>query len=548
MTLTPEAPDTDFTVPLLQQRSYDAYVAGRDVPGIAWCHTLHAHALIGAPHAALTMLDELNTAQGLAEPLPTHPWVVGRTALVDLTTVDAALRAAGTAAPDWAATSQDTRLGILDGFCEALDTHAAEFEQLSAAEGHPLRTARWELEGMKSHLHPSSLEWLRDQLWYEEHVETSRVVLRRQPDGVVAIIPPANAPAPIAAIAAIAIAVGNTTVVRVPRSNPLTAMWLLREVLAPIVEAAGAPPGTLNVICADPAESLDRMILAEETSTMVYFGQTARGRSVQRRCADHGVKPVLELAGNDTLVVWDDADLDAAAQACTEAVAASGQICMLPNRIIAHPTIADGLLERILTRVDQLTPGFPDDEDTVLAAVKQQDGYLHALEECRTTSSVTLLRGGTKRDVHGNPDDTMGLFVDPAVARIDGLATAETMRVVTDETFYPLIPVIVPETSELDRVLDFVNNNHYGLRNSLWTNNTSLIDEWLRRCTNGGLLQINSPHTAAPPALAPTNGGTGLSNGGNAYGAQNFGLELTHLQGVHIPAPGADTRFRTPLG
>lgn len=544
MTITPEA-DAATEVHSIRPRSYDAYVAGHDVPGVAWRHTLHARPLIADPVAGLTLLDDLNSAS-LAEPLSTHPWVVGRTAVVDLATVDSALRAAATAAPEWAAVPAELRLQILEAFDRALVERASEFERLSAAEGHPLRTARWELEGMRAHCHPESLAYLRDQLWHEAHVDGSRLVLRRQPDGVVAIVPPANAPAPIAAIAAMAVAVGNAVVVRVPRSNPMTAMWLLRDILAPILEDAGAPAGTLNIVCADPVESLDRMITAEETSTLIYFGQTRRGRTVQQRCAENGIKTVLELAGNDSLVVWKDADLDQAAQACTEAVAASGQICMLPNRIVAHPEIADELVARILDRVDRMVPGFPDEEDTVLAVLQNQVGYFKALQECRDTSGATVLRGGTKRDVHGDVDAALGLFVDPAVVRIDGLATAEDMSVITDETFFPLIPVIVPGEHELGRVIEFVNNNAYGLRNSLWTTSDSLIDEWLSRVTNGGLLQVNAPHSSFPPALLPTNGGTGLSNGGEGYGAQNFGLEVTHLQGVHVASPQVDRR--TPLG
>jgi acyl-CoA reductase-like NAD-dependent aldehyde dehydrogenase len=116
------------------------------------------------------------------------------------------------------------------------------------------------------------------------------------------------------------------------------------------------------------------------------------------------------------------------------------------------------------------------------------------------------------------------------VLRVDGFARGRETEAVRSETFFPLLPVIVPETDRLADVIDYVNANPYGLRNSLWSGENDVIDEFIARVGNGGVLKINDSHIGFLPYL-PTHGGTGLTGG--AFGEANYPmLRSSHLQGV----------------
>jgi acyl-CoA reductase-like NAD-dependent aldehyde dehydrogenase len=128
------------------------------------------------------------------------------------------------------------------------------------------------------------------------------------------------------------------------------------------------------------------------------------------------------------------------------------------------------------------------------------------------------------------------VFLEPTVLRVDGMSGARNLSVVRDETFYPMLPVVVPEHAPdevlLDQVIEFINGNEYGLRNSLWSLSMEVIDRFIGGVRNGGLLKINDSHIGFLPIL-PTHGGTGRSGG--AFGEANYPiLKTSHLQGVSI--------------
>jgi acyl-CoA reductase-like NAD-dependent aldehyde dehydrogenase len=260
-----------------------------------------------------------------------------------------------------------------------------------------------------------------------------------------------------------------------------------------------------------------------------------------------GKKPVLELAGNDGFVVWKDADLDLAAEALTESFFGSGQICMVPKYAIVHPAIADRLLDRLVSLASKIRPGYPEDPEVLLSPVLRTDKYFEYLHEA-TATGAEVIAGGHRLEVDGTRSET-GTFVAPTVLRIDGLVNARSLSAVREETFFPLLPVVVPLEDHdglLEDVIAFLNANAYGLRNSLWTTDSEVIDAFVARVTNGGLLKVNDSHIGFVPCLS-THGGTGLTGG--PFGELNYPLLRTsHLQGVSI-ADGVQPRtavFESP--
>src|SRR4029077_11009632 len=104
-----------------------------------------------------------------------------------------------------------------------------------------------------------------------------------------------------------------------------------------------------------------------------------------------------------------------------------------------------------------------------------------------------------------------GFFLEPTVVRVDGLMESRVLACVREETFFPLLPVIVPSADErdglLDRVIDFLNANEYGLRNSVWASDPAVIERFADEVTNAGLLKVNESHIGFAAPLA-THGGT----------------------------------------
>ncbi|HEY6739044.1 MAG TPA: aldehyde dehydrogenase family protein, partial [Actinopolymorphaceae bacterium] len=402
------------------------------------------------------------------------------------------------------------------------------------AEGHPRRLADWEVAGVLAGSSRESRESMAAMMERTARVDGRDLRLVRKPDGVVCLHPPRNAAASNSMLGLPALIGGNTLVVKAPRSSPLGVTWAWRELVAPILDEVGAPSGTLNVICSDPGPVLGQWLDSPLVDDVMFFGDSERGIEFGRQCVERGKKPVLELSGNDGVLVWKDAELDLAARALAECFYGSAQICMVPKYAIVHPDVAEELTGHLGKEISRIRPGLPEDPDALLSPVLRTQDFFSVLDEA-TGLGAELVMGGERIDQEGRPDAS-GVFLQPTVLRVPGLAAAGRMRAVRDETFYPLLPIVVPEpdTDEamFDRSLDFLNANPYGLRNSLWTRDEALVEEFCARVSNGGLLKVNDSHLGFAQGL-PTHGGTGLTGG--PFGEANFPiLRTTHLQGISI--------------
>jgi acyl-CoA reductase-like NAD-dependent aldehyde dehydrogenase len=517
-------------------RTYHSFVGGQDISSGSWVYVVSGAALLTDAFASLSLKRRLERGQAPGTDLP--PAIVGRVGRADTAIVRAALRAAADAAPEWGATPADIRItGLGKRIHETLLRHADEIVEVLVQEGHPVRLARWQVSGMLECFGPQSLGFYAQQS-RQEHVHGRRsIVVRRQPDGVVCLNPPHNAPLSSALLGATSIMAGNTLVVRAPRSAPLGVMYVMRDLLAPALAEAGAPPGTLNLVCGDPATMLPEWLDSPVVADIMYFGSTESGLRFQQRCVAAGKKPILELAGNDIVLVWRDADLDQAATAITEGFYGSGQLCMIPNQVIVHPQAADGLLARLADQAGRLRPGFPDDESVLLTPVLRNERFFACLRDA-LERGAELVCGGHALALDGRRDDT-GMFLEPTVVRVAGLDRARELDAVRQETFFPLIPVIVAEPAPdevlAERFTAFVNSNGYGLRNSVWARSEPVIERFVARIVNGGQLKVNDSHIGFLPYM-PTHGGTGLTGG--VFGEANYPvLRTSHLQGVSI-SPG----------
>lgn len=520
-------------------RTYHSYVGMQDIPSSSWVYVVSGRALLDDAFASLTVKRKLEQGKLAAEPAESLPAaIVGRVARADRATVLAALSAAATAAPEWGAAPAETRITeVGKRIHDMLVKHADQIVEMLVHEGHPLRLARWQVSGMLVCFGSQSLGFYAQQARQEYRCGSRSIIVRRQPDGVVCLNPPQNAPLSSALLGATAIMAGNALVVRAPRSAPLGVMFVMRELVAPVLAEVGAPPGTLNLVCGDPAEMLPLWLDSPLVNDIMYFGTSENGVRFQERCVAAGKKPILELAGNDLVVVWKDADLPNAAAAIIEGFYGSGQLCMIPNQVVVHPDIARELLSEIAAQASKLRPGYPDDEDVLLTPVLRNEKFFACLADA-LGKGAELVCGGYAMQLDGTRDDT-GMFLAPTIVRVDGLADARRVDAVRLETFFPLIPVVVAEPANddvmLDRFIEFINTNAYGLRNSIWARHEPTVERFVARVVNGGQLKVNDSHIGFLPYL-PTHGGTGLTGG--VFGEANYPvLRTSHLQGVSV-SPG----------
>ncbi|MEW5249687.1 aldehyde dehydrogenase family protein [Microbulbifer sp. 2201CG32-9] len=188
----------------------------------------------------------------------------------------------------------------------------------------------------------------------------------------------------------------------------------------------------------------------------------------------------------------------------------------------------------MLTGPSAIRPGLPEEKDVLLSPVLRTEEFFRFLNDA-VQAGGKVLSGGVRVELD-NTESPTGPFLSPTLLRIDGLKGARKIECVQKETFFPLLPLIVIEPEEddesLGRVIEFINSNEYGLRNSFWTSSEKTIERVVRQVNNGGLLKINDSHIGFVPWLG-THGGTGLTGG--PFGELNYPLlRTTHLQGVSI--------------
>ncbi|WP_249012386.1 aldehyde dehydrogenase family protein [Conexibacter sp. DBS9H8] len=276
------------------------------------------------------------------------------------------------------------------------------------------------------------------------HGQRRRAHTLRVPVRLVGAITPFNHPLnQVAHKLAPAIAVGAPIVLKPSEKTPLTAL-----ALSEIITAAGLAPAACQVLCAEPASVLDAFLADPSVELISFTGGVAVGKLIASRLGYR--RAVLELGGNDPLIVLADADLEqAAALAVTGAFANSGQRCTAVKRIIAVEAVADELADRVRAGAAAIRVGDPADPATGIGTVIDEPAAVAI--EARIAEAIAdgaaLLYGGERR----------GAQLTPAV--LDHVSV--TTRLVATETFGPVAPII--RVADLDAAIATANATPYAL-------------------------------------------------------------------------------------
>lgn len=369
--------------------------------------------------------------------------------------VDAACRAAQQAFPGWRDATPSERSLALLRIADALEGRAEEFVRLEVENtGKPYELAR------NDEL-PPSVDQIRffagaarhlQGLSAGEYLSNHTSMIRREPIGVCAQVTPWNYPLMMAVWKfAPALAAGNTVVLKPSDTTPVTAVALAE------LAAEFLPPGVFNVVTGD--RDTGRALVAHEVPQMVSVtGSVRAGQEVAVAAAADLKRVHLELGGKAPVVVFDDADLEAAAAAIVGAgYYNAGQDCTAATRVLAGARIHGDLAEALAEAARNTVTGDPYDEDTEYGPLNNPNQLARVLGFLeRAPDHARILAGG-------NPVGGDGFFFEPTV--VDGLLQDDEM--IQNEIFGPVITV--QQFDDENLAIEWANGVEYGLASSVWT-------------------------------------------------------------------------------
>jgi putative phosphonoacetaldehyde dehydrogenase len=369
--------------------------------------------------------------------------------------------------------SRFERASILNRAAELLRTRTEEAAALITLEsGLCMKDSRYEIGRVADVFNFSANEALRDdgQVFscdLTPHGKKRRVITQREPLlGVITAITPFNHPMnQVAHKIAPAIATNNRTVLKPSEKVPLSAYYL-----ADLLYEAGLPPPMLQVVTGDPAEIADELITNPNVALVTFTGGVAIGKYIAARAGYRRV--VLELGGNDPLIVMDDADLGRASDlAVLGSYKNSGQRCTAIKRILVHRTVADRFTELVVEKTRAWKCGDPSAASTDMGTVI--DEAAAALFEARVNEAIA--QGA--RLLIGN--ERQGALFPPTV--LDRVTPA--MELVAQETFGPVSPIIA--FNDLDDAIRIANGTAYGLSSGVCTDSLENITRFANELNVG---------------------------------------------------------------
>jgi acyl-CoA reductase-like NAD-dependent aldehyde dehydrogenase len=496
------------------------------------------------PYVEQAILDFEKTRSVLASvklkqiPPDINKYIYARYAIGDDNVNREAMRAAHEAAGGMRALSLQRRTRILKDIHDLLIEKKSELIELMVAEGHPVRLAEWEFSGMESSYRKATLDYFSQEMSKEmKSANGESIFLVRKPDGVVCVSPPKNAPASISLFAGFCLLPGNSLIIKPPLRVPIACTYLWSQVVQRAAKANGAPDGCINIVTGNSQSITKDWMQSPLVNDIFYFGDSEKGMEIGTEAFAHGKKPILELSGNDFMVIWEDAPLREAAESLVEGFLGSMQICMAPKKAMIHPAVFNRFLDIFVPLVaEKVRVGLPSDPNVYLTPVARLREFHTVLQET-VEQGAKLLLGGRRLNHRGEPDPR-GQFAEATLVSIrDG----DPMRFtsVSQENFFPLMPLVslpahhnMSEKAVFDWMVNVLGKNAFGLRTSIWTRSKIWASRFAREISNSGMLRINSPHLGFTPYFAP-NGGPGKSGG--PFGEMNFPwLKSSHLQGVSV--------------
>jgi len=429
--------------------------------------------------------------------------------------VRTAVSAAAAALPAWSAMPATERAKILRGWYDLMVEAADDLAViLTAEQGKPLPEAKGEI------LYGAAfVEWFAEEAKrvYGETIPANtpsrRMVVLKQPIGVCAAITPWNFPtAMITRKAGPALAAGCTMVAKPASATPYSAL-----ALAELAQRAGIPAGVFSVVPGASSVVGDELATNPTVRKLTFTGSTEVGRELMAKCAGTIKKVSLELGGNAPLLVFDDADLDAAvAGAIASKFRNTGQTCVCANRLLVQAGIHDEFVQRLSDAVRALNVGNGFD-----GGVEQGPLIDHAAVAKVEEHIADAVERGASVVAGGGRHALGGTFFEPTV--LTGATGA--MRVANEETFGPLAPVFRFEDEA--EAIELANATEFGLAAYLFTRDVGRV--WrVGEALEFGIVGVNTGVFSYEGAPFGGVKQSGIGREGSHHGIDEF-LEVKYL-------------------
>ena len=452
---------------------------------------------------------------GIAVDDPATGEIVGRVPKLGAAETEAAIAAAERAMPAWAARTAKDRAQVLRAWFDLIMAHQDVLARiLTREQGKPLAEAKGEIAYAASFI-----EWFAEEAKriYGEvvpgHMPDKRIVVLKQPIGVVAAITPWNFPAAmVTRKLAPALAAGCTTVLKPASQTPFTAL-----ALAVLAEEAGVPAGVINVVTGGAAAIGGALTASPVVRKLTFTGSTEIGAKLYEQSAPTIKKLSLELGGNAPFIVFDDADLDAAvAGAIASKYRNAGQTCVCANRLYVQAGIHDRFVEALAKAVDGLVVGSGLDQGTTIGPLIDEAAVAKAQQHVddAVSKGARIVTGGKAHPLGGR-------YFQPTI--IEGVKAG--MLVLNEETFGPVAPIIRFE-DESDAIAK-ANATEFGLAAYFYARDMGRA--WrVAEALESGIVGINTGLISTE--VAPFGGvkASGLGREGSRHGIDDY-LEIKYL-------------------
>ncbi|SNY54059.1 succinate-semialdehyde dehydrogenase / glutarate-semialdehyde dehydrogenase [Arsukibacterium tuosuense] len=447
---------------------------------------------------------------------PANGKLVAKVADASAADAEKAVAAAHAAFADWATRPAAERSKLLMRWQQLLLEHQDDLGLLLTLEqGKPLAEAKGEIGYGASYL-----EWFAEEAKrvYGDTIpaKTSdqRIIVLKQPVGVVAAITPWNFPnAMIARKAAAALAAGCTFVVKPAQLTPLSAL-----AMAELAERAGIPAGVFNVITSTDAKAIGDVLTRDKRVAKFSFtGSTSIGKQLAKQCAGTVKRVSLELGGNAPFIVFEDADLDAAVEGLMASkFRNAGQTCVCTNRILVQQSIVEPFTEKLQQAIGKLQLGNGTDDNVDIGPLISSDACdkVDKLLNAAVAQGATLQCGGKRQA-------TDSLFYLPTLLT----GVNNDMAVAQDEIFGPV--AAVQSFDDEAEAIALANATESGLAAYFYSRDIGRI--WrVAEALQYGMVGVNEGMVSNPTAPFGGVKQSGYGREGSKYGLADY-LDLKYL-------------------
>ncbi|NYT38702.1 NAD-dependent succinate-semialdehyde dehydrogenase [Allopusillimonas soli] len=458
----------------------------------------------------------IDAANGETIPVtnPANGQEIGTVPKLTAEDVQSAIAAADKALPDWRARSAKERAALLRRWYDLCMENQEDLARiLTLEQGKPLTESRGEIA-----YGSSFIEWFAEEAKriYGDIIPAPardrRIVVLKQPVGVVAAITPWNFPnAMITRKAGAALAAGCTIVIKPATATPYSAL-----ALAELAAQAGIPDGVLNVVTGASSVVGNVLTGSAIVRKLSFTGSTEVGKLLMEQCAGTVKKVSMELGGNAPFIVFDDADLDKAVKGVIASkFRNAGQTCVCANRIFVQDGIYDEFAARLKKTVEAMKVGNGMDDGVDLGPLIDEAAVAKVKEHIddATTKGASVLTGGEGKQ--------SGLFFSPTIL-VDVSPESKLMQ---EETFGPVAPLIRFKTD--DEAIRMANDTPFGLAAYFYT--TSYERSWrVAEALETGIVGLNEGIISTE--VAPFGGikESGVGREGSKYGVEDY-LEIKYI-------------------